>query len=198
VDFIKKISDSCTVGVRRILNSVEPFHKSQKELQREAVRSLLNNMITGSYELNYSDKGKPYVYNHSFYLSISHSHEYAAVIINKNEETGIDIQKVTPKIFKIKNKFVNDKEALCINKSTELEELHIIWGAKEALYKYYGEKGVDFRSEMHIAKFNFYDKNEGILNARLIRNDINKEFTLKYIVLNNYFLVYILPEDFLP
>ena len=67
-----------------------------------------------------------------------------AVITHPSLPCGLDIEQRNAKIGRIARKFVNaEEEAFC--SATDLDRLHIIWGAKEAMFKWYGLGGVDFR-----------------------------------------------------
>lgn len=98
--------------------------------------------------------GKPYLDGSNYNISISHTEDYVAVIASPYS-VGIDIQTITPKIEKIAPKFINDTEASSIPKSKNLWYCHTIWSAKEAMYKAYGKKEVNFKHDMIILPFEF-------------------------------------------
>jgi 4'-phosphopantetheinyl transferase len=43
----------------------------------------------------------------SKHISISHSHDKLAIIVNEKEATGIDIELIRDKVLKIKHKFLS-------------------------------------------------------------------------------------------
>jgi len=96
--------------------------------------------------------GKPERVNCPRYISISHSKEYTAVIISE-KRTGLDIQKPEKKISRIAHKFISKEEALRIDELYLQDYYHIFWGAKEAMYKAYGLKKLEFRHNMHLFPF---------------------------------------------
>jgi 4'-phosphopantetheinyl transferase EntD len=131
--------------------------------------------------------GKPYLLDGSREISISHSVGFAAVLISK-EAGGIDIQRRVEKIRRIKHKFVNEAEDRWIRTEHNLSDLHLIWGAKEALYKTYSKKKVDFCRELEIKKPDFKDRStRGIIYK-------NKEsiYDIHYDWVEDYLLVYAL------
>lgn len=91
--------------------------------------------------------GKPHLYQSELSISFSHSDDLVAVAMSRYL-VGIDIQKSVEKIHRIKHKFVNGDEGAQKGQS-EMEHLHWIWGAKEAAFKAYGRKQVDFLKHMH-------------------------------------------------
>ena len=74
-----------------------------------------------------------------------------AIIINISENTGIDIELVRDKVLKIQHKFLNKKELLFAKDN--VEKLITIWAAKEAMYKVYGLKELDFITNLFVEDF---------------------------------------------
>ena len=90
--------------------------------------------------------GKPFLDGSNQFISFSHSEDLVAVAVS-DVPVGIDIQLGVEKIARISHKFVNSEEASFANRDL-LTNLHLIWGAKEAVFKAYGRKEVDFRKHM--------------------------------------------------
>lgn len=129
------------------------------------------------------DYGKPYVENANYHISFSHSNELVAVAIGP-DANGIDIQLIVEKIESIAHKYIDAEEKI---PSPRLLGLHIIWGAKEAAYKAYGRKKLDFKSNM---KFNFNPNNDGV-EILLHKNEFRETFTGRYEKWGKYVLVYL-------
>jgi len=139
-------------------------------------------------EICYDTNRKPYLKNRSEFISISHSHARLVVCVNKKENTGVDIELIRDKVLKIKHKFVNDSEALAAK--DDVEKLITIWAAKEALYKCYGLKNLDFKTNLKVEGFEndvFY----GIIET----TGFKKTLLLKKEKINDYLLVYILKDQ---
>ena len=56
--------------------------------------------------------------------------------------------------------------------------LYVCWCAKEAIYKWYGKKGLEFKQHIHIKPFKL--KAEGDLNALVELPEGSKELTVNY------------------
>ena len=82
------------------------------------------------------------------HLSLSHTQHWAAAIVHKQQRVGIDIELLNPKIFKIKERVFHPTELEWLG--NDLQKLTLAWCAKEALYKYNGERGVDFKNDLGI------------------------------------------------
>ncbi len=146
-----------------------------------SVRMLIQEMGFTDHELHYDEFGKPYFDCHN-YISITHSHDFAAIIIS-DETVGIDMELQREKILRIADKFV-DTENSYLSKSSEtqniadyIRELTVIWGAKEAIFKIRNEKGISFKDHIRIDAFSLDEKQT---EASLHFNDLVIEFDVHY------------------
>ncbi|MEL6862911.1 MAG: 4'-phosphopantetheinyl transferase superfamily protein [Bacteroidota bacterium] len=136
--------------------------------------------------------GKPYIANSSFEISISHSKELAAVMAAPRS-VGIDIQKLVTKIGRIEYKFMREIESKSLEIESRIPHLHIYWGAKEALYKAYGRKKLDFKAHIHIQPFSF-NPYSGRFYGAIHKEDFSAHYSLWYENIEDYILVYAIEE----
>jgi phosphopantetheinyl transferase (holo-ACP synthase) len=132
--------------------------------------------------------GKPYLENSEYHISMSHSHELTAVIASK-AVVGVDIQYKVEKITRIVGRVLSDSELSDLGRIYSLEAIHVYWGAKEAMYKIYGRKEVDFRKELMVNPFEIRNgrvRTTGII----IKNGVEIECKICAEVLTDYVLVY--------
>ncbi len=142
-----------------------------KQLQHLAGRYLLQHLYPNfPYPLiEIADTRKPFLQNEEYRFSISHCGNYAAVIVSKDHRVGIDIELITPKIEKIKHKFLSEEEMGIIqNSKFKIQNLILLWCCKEAVFKWYGRGGVDFKNDIHLKEFDL-DKKEGIINCDFLK-----------------------------
>jgi len=132
--------------------------------------------------------GKPYLENSFYDISISHSREYVTVMAAPHA-VGIDIQKMVSKIESIVPKFLSQKEQGTLKEANRLEHLHVYWGAKEALYKAYGRKKLDFKQHILIEPFNF-NLRIGHAKGRVHKDEFDAQFEIRYEQIGDYILVY--------
>ncbi|WP_126971453.1 4'-phosphopantetheinyl transferase family protein [Gynurincola endophyticus] len=130
-----------------------------KRLQHLAGRYLLRHLVEHFpvQDIKIADTKKPYLQNDAYHFSISHCGNFAAAIINDNMPVGIDIEIVTPRIQRIGNKFLHEREVDYLSDFVELPQLHlelitVIWSAKEAVFKWYGKGKVDFKNHITLCK----------------------------------------------
>ena len=151
-----------------------------------SVRKLLQEIDLTDADLYYDESGKPHLRNNQF-VSISHSHEFATIIVS-NVQVGIDIEMLREKIITIADKFV--VETLSKNfKQNYIKKLTVIWGAKEAIFKIINQKGLSFKNHINVAKFNLAQNQT---YATVTFNGTSTTFSIFYVEINNYMLVYAL------
>jgi Phosphopantetheinyl transferase len=144
-----------------------------KQLQHLAGRYLLQHLYPDfPYHLiEIADTNKPYLPNEEYHFSISHCGDYAAVIVSKDHRVGIDIELVTEKVEKVKQKFLNEQELNNIQYSTfNIQHLTLLWCCKEAVFKWYASGGVDFKEHIHLYPSSL-DADEGIINCEFIKEE---------------------------
>ncbi|MDT8393356.1 MAG: 4'-phosphopantetheinyl transferase superfamily protein [Bacteroidales bacterium] len=128
------------------------FRTDQRRVHWLAYRFILKNVVGkgNNIRVRYDENNKPFIDLSDDHISVSHSGEYATVIISRRYPVGIDIEKVSPRLYRIADKFLSDEETGTSILHMPAEGLCLHWCAKEALYKLYGKRQLDFREHMRI------------------------------------------------
>ncbi len=185
------IKEGLVIGLLQLNKFAEVNNLNQKrEIETKGKQYLINHLLNKEIEIQYDENGKPYLLNEYKHISITHSHDKIAIIINDFEKTGIDIELIRDKILKIKHKFLAESEL--INAENDPEKLLIYWGAKESLYKIYGLKEVDFIKNLYINAF--IKNHSGTIVGNINMTNFNKSYELAYLKIEEYMLVYSLKE----
>lgn len=163
----------------------------RKRLEWLSSRYLLH-IMTGSSSRTLCTKdeyGKPIISSSDYHISLSHSVERTAVIASKRS-VGIDIQKIVSKIGRISKKFCNEYELQFVpaEESSSLLYYHIIWGAKECIYKSYGKRKVDFRGHMTISDINSNLKS-GTAKGEIDISEFKATYNVEYHLMDDYMIV---------
>ena len=163
---------------------------NRKRLEWFAGRFLLHDMLGANDRIHCRKDifGKPFLDEDHRHISLSHSRDFAAVIVSEHS-VGIDIQYFTEKIGRIAPKFMTDAEFASISQIHRLEQLHVYWGAKESLYKAYGKRGLDFRDHIFLDAFVFSIEG-GQTTARVQKGNFVQHFNVSYRLLEHYMLVW--------
>ncbi len=162
------------------LEVIESLGNAKRALHWLSTRVLLRTMLnTADYiDCKMDDHGKPYLVNSDTHISLSHSYDYAAVIIGKEKKVGVDIELIKMKIKSIKHKFLSDVELAQKQIGDNTNGLYVCWCAKEAIYKWHGKKGLEFKRDIHIKPFKL--KDEGALTALVELPEGTRELEVNY------------------
>ena len=155
-----------------------------------SVRHLLKEAGYSDFDLFYTENGKPHLKNGKR-ISITHSFTFSAIIIS-DVEVGIDIEKNREKIKIIQHKFVNFERGFINENDSYIEQLTVIWGAKESLYKIYPYGGLTFKNDIDIDSFQIANhKTTGFIKI----GNWNKKYNIYFEQLDGFTLVYALDPD---
>jgi len=168
----------------------EQLKIGKRNLHWLGTRVLLRKLLrTDEYiDFKVDPHGKPYLVNLPYHVSLSHSFDYAAVMIGKRP-VGIDIEQVKEKVERIAHKFMRKEELDFIKGSDKINQLYVCWCAKEAVYKCYGQKEVSFADNILLQPFNF--EGHGYVNARLQKGGINLSYDVGYLQYQDYMIGYV-------
>lgn len=208
VFFQHQINDTTRLGIWKIEETEEffkenvPQHRDvthpHKRLQHLAGRFLLQFLFPDfPYALiQIADTRKPYLPNEQYHFSISHCGDYAAAIVSHTNRVGLDIEIVTNKIEKIKNKFLNENELTdnpdiqtsnFQSPATNEELLTLLWCAKESVFKWYGDGGVDFRQHIQLMK-----RQQGSATLECLFEKNNSRLTIHYRQFDHLMLAWVM------
>lgn len=169
------INASTKLGIWHIDEEADFFLKSvplqqeishpHKRLQHLAGRYLLRFLFPEfPHELiKIANTKKPFLPDEAFHFSISHCGNYAAAIVSRSHRVGIDIEIPTSKLQRVQHKFLHQQELNILEngmdrmpaenmaaENTYLRKLTLLWSAKEAVFKWYGNGEVNFSNQIRI------------------------------------------------
>ena len=170
------------------------FIKSESlRRQKLAVRALLDAMFEEKVYLSHHDNGKPYIENNATNISITHTDNYVAVILNDQDDPGIDCESLDRDFSAVEKKALSEEEIEDLDDERRNEQLAIYWCATEAVYKKISQYGIDFADQIEIDSFR--PKGKGELEATFIHKDgYEEEFELNYMTFDRHVLVWIAGE----
>lgn len=125
----------------------------KRKIEWLATRRLIKKLIGSPFEITYLETRKPILRHFKYkYISISHSRDFVAVFVHENLNIGIDIESVGRNYNPVEKRYLSEEELIHVNKDPLLQCLY--WCAKEAVFKFVHEDGVEFKKQIHIAPFN--------------------------------------------
>ena len=169
-------------------DSLKLLNQKNSENQKKqflAIRNIFKLLSIEDNEVKYGKVGKP-IFSQNKTLSISHSGNYAAVIIS-DHTVGIDIEKISDKAKKIKDKFLQIE----LNYPQELNnQISLVyWNIKESIYKAVGITGIDFKKNILALPL---DINDTKYKSWYINNDDIYSFETYFRISKNYTLAYVI------
>ncbi|WP_113663529.1 4'-phosphopantetheinyl transferase family protein [Pedobacter nanyangensis] len=177
------------------LDIIDSFKSDKRALQWLSTRLLLRTMLdTREYiDCQMDDQGKPYLVNYDYHISLSHSYDYAAVMISRDpaKKVGLDMEMIKHKIKLVRHKFLSDVELAQKQIGDNINGLYVCWCAKEAIYKWHGRKELEFKRDIHIKPFKLRD--DGELTAVVDLPQGQKELNVNYFKTDDgYMLGYVI------
>ncbi len=150
------------------------FKSPKRQLEFYHLRVLWDSFNT-QQPILYKSTGKPYL--KQGFLSMTHSHKRVVIAYSPVKEVGVDIELISPKIDKVKHKFLHPND----NYRT-LEDLTVLWTIKEAVYKLFDGDDLFFMDNVEVK-----DLTSQI--AEINHNHLNlKAETKSKIIENDYIL----------
>ena len=118
----------------------------EKRRQEWVLTRILLEIALEGAELSFAPSGKPLL-TETHHISVSHSGDLAGILV-ADHNVGLDIQGVDEKLEKISKKYCHQDELARAGwDNNPLDYLTIVWSAKEAVFKFFGEN-VHFAKEM--------------------------------------------------
>ena len=202
----KEISSGCTLGIWDITEDydtllsglvlskeedqkLQSFKNHSRKLEWLSVRALAKEMTGKRTRIIYNSERKPFLYDNSFHISISHSHNFTAILLSKTRRVGIDLEHMSHRINKIRDKFINESEKITHNPAKLRYHLYIHWCAKESLYKICDKQGLIFNKNLLIEPF--VPAKAGKLKGHITGTEnFDEAIELEYFRKDNYVIVW--------
>ena len=193
--FYQHINEFAKIAIWQIAEE-KKFFLEKVPLQREITHPHKQlQHLSGRYLLQYlypdfpyhlieiADTRKPFLQNEEYHFSISHSGDYAAVIISRYNRVGIDIELISAKAERIKNKFLDAEELEMVSSQwsmvSEQSLLTLFWSCKEAIFKWAGSNDVDFRKDIRLKRYDI-NNSEGTICCDFLKNNISLGLHYKF------------------
>jgi 4'-phosphopantetheinyl transferase len=163
-----------------------------------ASRNLLQELFPeSSIELLKDEFNKPSLLinrkQHS--VSITHSYEYAAVMVSSSQTVALDLEKIDERVNRVARKFIRTDERFdelsytTRNNDSTTVYYTIIWSAKETLYKYYSKKELDFLENLRVLPFTI-NPNGFVLEGCITKQNFALNLPIEVRLIEGYVLTY--------
>ncbi|WP_294670853.1 4'-phosphopantetheinyl transferase superfamily protein [uncultured Fluviicola sp.] len=154
------------------------IHK--RAVEKGSVQMLMEKLGYDGLEIQYKQTGQPFFRNNpELFLSISHAKGWYAVSVG-TEPVGVDIEPFSSRLKQGQDYFRNERELPFSENETALQ---LMWGAKEAFYKWKEGQIADLKEEVTLVR---------ILEEKLVIEFESDEYQLGFRVFGEVFLVFTL------
>lgn len=120
----------------------------KKCYERTVIEKQLSEILGKKSKITHAKNGAPsLVENTDFFISVSHSKGWFAIYLSPHD-AGVDIQIIRNSLMDGRYYFVNENEEKSLTLTKD--NLHLIWGAKEAIYKKYKGVFTDLKNDVTI------------------------------------------------
>lgn len=175
-------------------STLSNFKYDKRKLEWICSRALVKHLVPEVKQVNiiYDINGKPHLESNNsganYHISISHSRNDVAVMVSRDKTVGIDLETINERIIPIAKRFISDDELREIKGETSIEHMHVLWGAKEVMFKLYSIGELSFRNEIFVDKFVY--KMKGELKGFILKDNFAKSYNIRYEKINGLMLVY--------
>ncbi len=153
--------------------------EKERDVYRREIRNKLREILhDNDLELSHSDEGKPFLANYpDIHISVSHAQNHFAIYLSEKVAVGVDIETERRNILRVSDTYLS-KQDLAHNHGLTMDNLQIIWGVKEAVYKKFGGAFSNAREEITITRIDhaenevFYEceKGQGVCHFQKVDN----------------------------
>jgi phosphopantetheinyl transferase (holo-ACP synthase) len=175
--------------------AIEKLRKPERQLQWFASRWLLRYMIAPDkpIEVATDAHGKQMLINYRFEISLSHTRDMVTAMLSPYA-CGLDAELKRSRIQVLAHRFLHPDE---LSHASQFESdytvLYAYWCAKEALYKLYSKRRLQFNRDLYIRPFSL--ENKGSLTGEIRLNGATNCYRVHYLNERDYFLAWVTADD---
>ena len=163
------------------------FASERRKIEWLSVRVLLYFMLKEDKQIGYSSEGKPFLTDDSFFISISHTKGYVAVILNPQTPVGIDIEQYGKRVHKVFDRFIRPDEQVEAYQGDTTWGGLLHWSAKETVFKCMKNADADLRK---LCLSHFIPQKEGTFQVREYATEGQSLFSVGYRICEDFVLTW--------
>ncbi len=162
--------------------AIQVPHLQVEFLVGRLITSLICRYLNIDYQgITKDEHGKPHLINVPWEMTLSHAKSFVVVAVHPTKPIGVDIEKPSQKLKRIMPRLFSPSENAMVG--SDLKKMSWFWSAKEALYKLYGKRGIDFREHLQLD----FTKDKFLGKINLPSHQSEHELIIEEIA--NYYLI---------
>ncbi len=166
---------------------LKTIRSERRSIEWLSTRVMLSELLGKDKIIRNHEDGRPYISDATQNISITHTINYAAILLHDTFQVGIDIETRSERVKKIADKFISENEYIDPKQKSLHQLLH--WSTKESMFKLMNEQGIDFKEQLHIKPF--IPSKKGIIKASESKTERQQSFDVNYEVYPEYVLTWI-------
>ena len=163
-----------------------PIKQAEWLGSRAALTAILRALDAPPQPTYKDDKGKPFLRNSIFHISLANSSPYGVAILHQHQAVGIDIEKPSDKLQRIQHKFLTPLEIRAIDDRPAYYCAY--WCVKESLYKLYGRKQLSLKDNIAVHSVHFNDIIRA--EASICIDQLASAYYLEGTIIDGFFVIY--------
>ena len=136
-----------------------------------------------------NEHGKPYLTDHSFFISISHTKGYVAVMLASFTPAGIDIEQYAQRVHKVSDRYIRSDEQTEPYQGDMTWGLLLHWSAKEAVFKRMENADADLRK---LRLTHFIPQEQGTFQVQELATEQQELYSVGYRICPDFVLTWTL------
>ena len=168
---------------------VQRFVASHRRLEWLSVRALLFRLLGEHKEVCYQPSGKPYLADYSYFISISHTKGYVAVMLASFTPAGIDIEQYAQRVHKVSDRYIRSDEQTEPYQGDMTWGLLLHWSAKEAVFKRMENADADLRK---LRLTHFIPQEQGTFQVQELATEQQELYSVGYRICPDFVLTWTL------
>jgi len=157
----------------------------RRRIERMVTRAILDRL--NHFEpVNYHPSGRPYYYEGSPCISISHTAKLVVIGFCQKMSIGVDVERTNRDFRIVADRYLTLDELQWINLDHQ-KSLALAWCVKESVYKLPWNGGKCFTTDINIHKFNTI-ADSGSVKVDVIDQNVTYQLELKYLFFDDFCL----------
>jgi 4'-phosphopantetheinyl transferase len=133
---------------------------------------------------HFETTGRPRPFG-GLHFSVSHCRDFAAIAVNPQQHTGIDVEIISVRAGRVAQKFLGSTETIF---ATDDAHTTLLWSAKETLFKMCVNQGIDFKSQLLVE--NIPGGNSGMLPCKIKKAEKTVHAELEFRIFDKNVIVW--------
>lgn len=178
-----------------ILEQYNQIKLTKRKKEFLITQLLIRELYDDNARIIKDEYGKPSLANSNTRISISHADDYSGILLSNTKECGIDIEVISKRINSVSGKFVSEYEQLYVSKLHPEAYYTVIWCTKEAIYKWFAKKNLDFKENMIVHPFTL-QQSGGPVYYEFVYDGKKRTQIAQYRLFNKHIIAWVIDEEF--